>query len=125
MDERYVFGYFRTPEAARKAAEELKTRGFEAYVDRFSPMGGGGDHDFDDDFQNPFTNQRMSLAESTLGSPKQNKDIDILAAAHPDASGFSGGNGFETPEDVCVTVFTPLGRLDEARKVLEQHGARK
>jgi hypothetical protein len=125
MAEKYIFGYFRTIEAAQKAAEELKNHGFnDVHIDRFSPMLGGNYHDFDDDFENPFTNQAISLTTSTLGSPNRNNDQNILAAAHPDASAMAGGTGFNSPEDVCVTVFTEPKRFDEAYALLEKAGAK-
>ncbi len=125
MAEKYIFGYFRTIEAAQKAAEELKSHGFhDVHIDRFSPMLGGNHNDSDDDFENPFTHQSISLTTSTLGGPILSNDKNILAAAHPDASAMAGGNGFNSPEDVCLTVFTEAGRYDEAYALLEKSGAK-
>ncbi|WP_124727252.1 SPOR domain-containing protein [Staphylospora marina] len=123
MKERFVFGYFQTPDAAQKAAEELKARGFEAYVDRFDPMGGGRGYE-DHEVHNPFIDQKMSLSESTVGTPPANDDKRILLSAHPDASGLAGGNGFEKQEDHSVTVFCQAEQMEEVRQILKRHGAR-
>ncbi|MBA4542853.1 MULTISPECIES: hypothetical protein [Thermoactinomyces] len=122
MEQKYLFGYFRTMEAAKQAAQALKENGFEAYIDRFSPLGGGNLHDRDDDLKNPFTDPTMSLQASTLGGDRS--DRDILKAVHPDASGLSGGQPFDSMEDVCVTVFTEPERSAQAQQILEQFGAR-
>jgi hypothetical protein len=125
LEEKYIFGYFQTMEAAQKAAQALKAHGFEAYVDRFSPIGGGHPYDsHEDGRRDPFTDPRMSLSESTLGGPRLNEDERILRSVNPDASGISGGQPMSSLEDVCVTVFMKPDRADEARKILEQYGAR-
>jgi hypothetical protein len=124
VKEKFTFGYFQTLEAAQKAAAALKERGFEAYVDRFSPIGGGTEADGDDRLRNPFMDQSLSLAESTMGSPPPGNDERILWAAHPDASGLAGSNGFDTPEDVCVTVFAKDEQMKEVREILKSFGAR-
>jgi len=126
LAEKFIFGYFQTMDAAQKAAQELNRLGFETDVDRFSPIGGGDVHDRNDqDLTNPFQDQTLSLAESTLGSPRMSDDKRILLAAHPDASGLSGGQPMDSLEDVCLTVFTSPERYDEALAVLHKHGARK
>ncbi|MBA4495042.1 hypothetical protein ACFO25_02205 [Paenactinomyces guangxiensis] len=125
MAEKVIFAYFRTMEGAEKAVKELKNRGFhDARIDRFSPIGGGNVHDVDDILENPFTNQGISLTTSTLGSPELNPDKRTLLAAHEDASGWTGGHGFSSPEDVCVTVFIDPARLEEVTSLLELAGAR-
>ncbi|MFC7441032.1 hypothetical protein [Laceyella putida] len=124
MAERAIFGYFQTTDAAQQAAAELKQAGFEVDVSRFSPIGGGKDADGDATFSNPFENPRMSLTESTLGGPEFDPDKSVLFAAHPDASGLSGGQAMSSLEDVCVTVFASPDRAQEAEAILEKHGAR-
>ncbi|MGA8941789.1 MAG: hypothetical protein WB502_03610 [Thermoactinomyces sp.] len=125
MPEKYLFGYFRTLDAARQAAEELKANGFEVYVDRFSPIGGGDRHDLqDDDLNNPFRKSPMSLTESVLGGPEIRQDTGILRAAHPDASGLSGGQALSSLEDVSVTVFFHEEDREKAEQILKKHGAR-
>lgn len=125
MAEKTIFGYFKTIEAAKQAAEELQHLGFETDLARFSPIGGGDDHDrHDNDLTNPFQNATLSLTESTIGSPRMSDDKRILLAAHPDASGLSGGQPMDSLEDVCLTVFTPPDRYDEAWNVLQKHGAK-
>jgi hypothetical protein len=126
LKERYMFGFFQTIDAAKRAEKELKEKGFEVYVDRFSPIGGGNHHDTEDEgVANPFTKQRLSLAEATLGSPQLNDDERILRSAHPDASGLSATHPHSSLEDVSVTVFAPPERYEEAWNILVKHGARK
>ncbi|KPC77698.1 hypothetical protein ADL26_00195 [Thermoactinomyces vulgaris] len=126
MAERAIFGYFQTIDAAQKAAAELRQAGFEVDVSRFSPLGGGKDADGDATYSNPFENPRMSLAESTLGSPRLDPDKNVMQAAHPDASGLSGGQPLSSLEDVSVTVFaTSEDRVQEAESILRKHGARE
>ncbi len=125
MPEKYLFGYFRTIDAARQAAEELKTNGFEVYIDRFSPIGGGDPHDLrDDDLKNPFQKPPLSLTESTLGGPEIREDTRILRATHPDASGISGGQALSSLEDVSVTVFFREEDREKAEQILKKHGVR-
>jgi hypothetical protein len=124
LEQKYIFGYFQTMEAAKQAAKALIDNGFEAYIDRFSPLGGGALHDLDDDdVKNPFTDPTMSLQASTLGGDRS--DRDILKAVHPDASGLSGGQPFDSMEDICVTVFARPDQTAKAQRILEQYGARE
>lgn len=125
MPEKSLFGYFRTIDAARQAAKELKANGFEVYVDRFSPIGGGEPHDLqDEDVKDPFQEPSMSLTESTLGGPEIRADTRILRATHPDASGISGGQALSSLEDVSVTVFFREEDREKAEQILKKHGAR-
>lgn len=125
MGQRSIFGYFQTMEQAQKAAEELKAQGFETVsVDRFSPMLGGNPYDGDEEIASIFQTPSNSLTTTALGSPPMDDDQRILAAAHQDASGLSGGTGFSHPEDVCVTVITDQERYEEAFQLLEQYGAK-
>ncbi|MBA4600950.1 hypothetical protein [Thermoactinomyces mirandus] len=125
MPVKYMFGYFRTIDAARQAAEELEANGFEVYVDRFSPIGGGKPHDLqDEDSINPFQKPSMSLTESTLGGPDIRQDSRILRAVHPDASGMSGGQPLSSLEDISVTVFFYEEDREKAEQILKKHGAR-
>lgn len=124
MGERNIFGYFQTMEQAQKVADKLKAHGFEIVsVDRFSPLLGGNPYDLDSEITGLFRNQNNSLTTTTLGSPPLNPDERILAAAHEDSSGLSGGTGFAHQEDVCVTVITDSSRYEEAYGLLEQYGA--
>lgn len=125
MAERTIFGYFQTIDAARNAAQELEQLGFEVDVSRFSPLGGGKDTDGDATFSNVFENPRMSLTETTLGGPEFDPDKSVMLAAHPDASGFAGGQAMSALEDVCVTVFASPERAPEAERILGKHGARE
>lgn len=125
MPEKSLFGYFRTIDAARQAAKELKANGFEVYVDRFSPIGGGEPHDLqDEDVKDPFQEPSMSLTESTLGGPEIRADTRILRATHPDASGISDGQALSSLEDVSVTVFFREEDREKAEQILKKHGAR-
>jgi hypothetical protein len=125
MSQRNIFGYFQTMDQARKAAEKLKSLGFETIsVDRFSPLLGGNPYDGGEEITGIFQNQRNSLTTTTLGSPAMNDDERILATVHPDASGLAGGRGFSHPEDVCVTIITDDDRYEEAYHLLERYGAR-
>lgn len=125
MTEKTIFGYFKTIEAAQKAEQELKELGFETDLARFSPMGGGDIYDHNDHtFFNPVQASNLSLTESTLGSPRMSDDKRILLAAHPDASGLSGGQPMDSLEDVYLTVFALSDRYDEAWQILKKHGAK-
>lgn len=124
MEERAIFGYFQTMDAAKKAAGELEQMGFKVDVSRFSPLGGGKDADGDASFNNLLENPRMSLVETTLGGPENNPDNRVMLAVHPDASGLSGGQAMSSLEDVCVIAFATPERSQEAETILKKHGAR-
>lgn len=125
MGQRSVFGYFQELDQAKKAAEELKSKGYSMVsVDRILPVLGGKPEDRDEEIHGMLLHQGNSLTTTTLGSPPLDDDKRILASSHVDASGLAGGNGFSHPEDVCVTVITDDQGYKQAYKILENYGAR-
>jgi hypothetical protein len=121
MKEKSIIAYFRTEKNAQKAVQELKERGFETVqMDRFSQFPGENVVDLD----NPISESPSSLASITMGAAISSRDAGVLAAAHPDASGLSGADGLDAPEDVIVTVVTDEAREEEARSLLERAGGR-
>jgi hypothetical protein len=121
MEEKGIIAYFRTEERAEQAVQELKKRGFETVqMDHFSQFPGENVVDLD----NPLSEPPSSLASLTMGTAINSRDAGVLAAAHPDASGLSGADGLDAPEDVIVTVVTDEAREEEARSILEKAGGR-
>lgn len=121
MKEKGIIAYFRTEKGAQKAVRELKERGFETVrMDHFSQFPGENVADLD----NPISESPSSLAGMTMGAAISSRDAGVLVAAHPDASGMSGADDLDAPEDVIVTVVTEESREEEARSLLEQAGGR-
>src|SRR5690606_2601494 len=123
---RNIFAYFQTMEQAKKAEEALKKQGFsEVACDRVSPFLGGNPYDGDEEIHGILHRDSHSLTTNTLGSPNTLDDDErILAAAHPDASGFASSTGFTHAEDVCLTVLTDDEGYQQAASLLSQMGAR-
>lgn len=120
MAEKSIIAYFRTEEAAERAVQELKKRGFDTVqLDHFSHFPGDGGVDLD----NPISEAPSSLAGLTTGGAISSRDAGVLAAAHPDVSGLSGTDD-TAPENVIVTVVTDETREEEARSLLERAGGR-
>lgn len=113
-------------EKAKQAANELKKRGFKTVaVDRVAPPLGGNPLDGDPEINGLLFHESNSLTTTTMGTPDDlSRSQTILAASHPDASGYAGGNGFEHPEDVSLIVICDEARFEEATEVLTQYGAR-
>ncbi|TCS93432.1 hypothetical protein [Hazenella coriacea] len=126
MKEKNIFSYFHTMEEAQKAANELKKRGFKTVeVDRVAPPLGGNPLDGDPEINGLLFHEANSLTTTTMGTPDDfSRNQTILAASHPDASGYTGGNGLEHPEDVSVIVICSEEKFEEATQLLKQHGAR-
>lgn len=122
---RSVFGYFQTIKQAQRAVDQLKAAGFQVSIDRFAPAFGEKPDDLDNEIHGIFHHEGNSLTTTTLESPISfNEDQKILASAHVDASGLSGGNGFDHPEDICVTVLTDDENYQEAEKIMQENGAK-
>ncbi len=121
MEEKGIIAYFQTEERAQRAVDELKKRGFATVqIDHFSQFPGENVVDLD----NPISEPPSSLASVAMGAAISSRDAGVLAASHPDASGLSGADGLEAPEDVVVTVVTDKAREEEARTLLERAGGR-
>lgn len=123
MEERFLFGYFQTMERAKEAVKALQEQGYEASVDRVSPMMGGNPNDTVA-YEDQILTGNNSLSYISMGSPRgYTQDQRILAASHPDASGQSGGHEFVHTEDVSVTVFCVEDKLSEVQGILNSYGA--
>lgn len=124
MGKRNLLAYFQTMEQAQKAVDALQEQGLsEVDCERIAPMLGGNPYDEDEEITGVIERETNSLATMTLGSPILNDDEGILAATHPDASGFAGGTGFDHPADVLVTVVTDDKQYEQTKMLLKQYGA--
>ena len=74
------------------------------------------------DLDNPISESPSSLAGMTMGAAISSRDAGVLVAAHPDASGMSGADDLDAPEDVIVTVVTEESREEEARSLFGASG---
>lgn len=121
MSEVNFLAFFEQEAAARRAVRELKQRKFDVVqLDRISPFPGRNASDLD----NPISEPIGSLATEVLEANVEGPDAEVLAAAHPDASGMADGEGHQSMENWLVTVIAPHERHEEAKQVLKRYGAR-
>ncbi|WP_044640924.1 hypothetical protein [Risungbinella massiliensis] len=123
MEERFLFGYFQTMERAEEVVKALQEKGYEASLDRVSPMM-GGNPESSVAYEDRIITGKNTLTYTSMGSPRGfTQDQRVMAASHPDASGQSGGHEFVHPEDVSVTVFCSEEKLSEVQAILNSYGA--
>ena len=122
--ERSILAYFGSGDDAEKAVKKLKDMGYEnVRLDRISRYGVNND----DEYNNPIMGRAETVTGLTLYSANtgnlSNSDSRVLMAADPSVSGYAdpdlaGGAAF------LVTVVTNEDNLEQAEKVLKQHGAK-
>ncbi|MEV5025287.1 hypothetical protein [Paenibacillus sp. LPE1-1-1.1] len=121
MAEKNILAYFKSPEQAEKALEQIKTLKLaDSSIDRFDGYPGDGlDH-----IENPVTSDFPSLGSLTLGGDFL-PNAGILAAASVSASGMSsGGEANEiTGRDILLTIVIEEEDFDKAIAIVQKEGA--
>ena len=120
MTEKNILAYFKSPEAAQKAASKLEAlRVADMSIDRFSAYPGGELNNR----MHPITGDIVSLASMTQNSALSSRSAGILAAADPGASGMSGGGSNDLEgRDVLLTVVLDDQVFHQAMSIIEQAG---
>jgi hypothetical protein len=122
MAERSILAYFKSPDQAQKALEQLQQLHLvEAAIDRFDGMAGSGV----DRITNPATGNFGSLAELTLSGDVEERDAGVLAAATVSASGFSSGGPENrvSGRDILLTAVVEEKDFERAMQIVKQAGA--
>ncbi len=118
MAEKPVMVYFKTPEQARKALDQMKSEFgvIESEIDRFDGYPGGGY-----DPNNPITGDIPSLGSITLNG-NFGRDSGILAAASASASGMSSGGNMVSGFDILLTAIVDEKNGDRAMQIAQECG---
>jgi hypothetical protein len=122
MAERSILAYFKTPDDAHKALDQLKQlKLIDSSIDRFDGMPGDGL----DNVTNPLTGEFRRLGNLTLHGDFKDKDIGILVASSVSASGFSsnGPENVVTGRDILLTAVVDEQDYERAQSIVQQAGA--
>ncbi|MDQ0063843.1 hypothetical protein [Paenibacillus harenae] len=122
MAEKNILAYFKSPEQAKQALEQIKSlKLVDSSIDRFDGYpGDGSDH-----IDNPITSDFPGLGYLTLGGDFSDRDAGILAATSVSASGMSsGGQDNEvTGRDILLTVVIEEEDFEQAMAIVQKAGA--
>ncbi|WP_424766839.1 hypothetical protein [Paenibacillus sp. sgz302251] len=122
MSEKNILAFFKSPEQAEKALEQLKSlRIVDSSIDRIDGYpGDGSDH-----IMNPLTSDFPGLGYLTLGGDFSEPSAGILAATSVSASGMSSGgpDNQMTGRDICLTVVVEEEDHEKALQVVQNAGA--
>jgi hypothetical protein len=120
MKEKNILAYFKSPEEAEQAAEQLSSLGvIDLQIDRISRYPGEGV----ERGTNIIGGSILSLANMTLSADITNRDAGILMAADVSASGMSDGQQDDiTGRDILLTVVVEDVKHHEALKIVEKFG---
>lgn len=120
--ERSILASFEHGPDAEAALKALKQEGFEeAQMDRIGKFG----VDPDNDMQRPgIAGNETSMAAATLDPAALDDDSRVLLAATPEASGLSGGSTMFEHRPFLVTVVTTEQQVDDAVRIINEHGGR-
>ncbi|MBF7083114.1 hypothetical protein IT084_09015 [Desulfallas sp. Bu1-1] len=122
--ERSLLAYFPSINAARAAADELKSAGFEhVQVDRVSRFGLNNDAEIN----NPIMGRAETITGLTLYSAGTDSLIDsdtrVLKAADPSVSGYGDHNyGIAGGKAFLVTVVTKNEFAGRAEEIIKKNG---
>lgn len=122
MAEKSILAYFKTPDQAQKALEQLKKlRLIDAKIDRFDGMPGDGV----ERIMSPLNGDFDSLGELTLDGEIENRSAGILSAASVSASGYSSGgpDNRVTGRDILLTAIVDEQDYEKAQEIVRQAGA--
>lgn len=117
MSNKNILAYFKSPEDANKAADEIKNLASYIKVDRLSkyPLGSA------DKISNPTTGDIPSQATLTLGANSGHRDTGILASTDVSASGMSdGGQSPITGRDVLLAAIVDESVFEQARQLIHK-----
>jgi len=119
MTERSILAYFRTPEQAEQAAASLRNLGVEdLQIDRFSRYPSSGV----DQLANSPAGNLSSLADIALNDVST-RDIGILTAADPGASGMADGNpNVESGRDIILAAVVDASVFEQAAQAIRATG---
>lgn len=122
MAEKNILAYFKSPEQAKKALEQMNSlKVVDSSIDRFDGYPGDGlEH-----IENPITSDFPGLGYLTLGGDFSDRNAGVLAAASVSASGMSsGGKDNEvTGRDILLTVVIEEEDFDRAMAIVQKEGA--
>ncbi|MFD1956907.1 hypothetical protein ACFSL6_22700 [Paenibacillus thailandensis] len=122
MAEKNILAYFKSPEQAKKALEQIKPlKLVDSSIDRFDGYPGDGlEH-----IENPVTSDFPGLGYLTLGGDFSDRDAGILAATSVSASGMSsGGKDNEVSgRDILLTIVIEEEDFDKAMAIVQKEGA--
>ncbi len=120
MTERTIFAYYRTPDQAKAALEQLKTLKLVDYaIERIDGYSGTGHQNLDrlgDTIDGSF----QGLGNLTLGGDFDNRDAGILAAASVSASGYSSGgpDNRVTGYDIMLAAIVEEEDFEQAERIV-------
>lgn len=118
MTEKPIIVYFKSPEQAEKALDQMKSE-FEVIdseIDRFDGYPGSGY-----DPNNPITGDIPSLGSITLNG-NFGRNAGILAAASTSASGMSSAEDMVSGFDIILTAIVDEKNGDRAMQIAQECG---
>lgn len=118
MTEKPIIVYFKSPEQAKKALDQMKSEFevIESEIDRFDGYTGSGY-----DPNNPITGDIPSLSSITLNG-NFGRDSGILAATSTSASGMSSGGAMVSGFDIILTAIVDKNNGDRAMQIAKECG---
>ncbi|MGO4106590.1 hypothetical protein [Paenibacillus sp. YAF4_2] len=122
MAEKNILAFFKSPEQAKEALEQIKAlKLVDSSIDRFDGYPGDGV----DRIMNPITSDFPGLGYLTLGGDFPDRDAGILAATSVSASGMSTGgeDNTITGRDILLTIVIEEEDFDKAMAIVQQAGA--
>ncbi|MGG4441636.1 hypothetical protein ABEX32_13210 [Brevibacillus fortis] len=120
VKERNILAGFLTEDDAQKAENALRQAGFSIIqIDRIGQIPDEGI----ERIMNPLTGSFPGLGSLTLsGNFPSGRDASILAAADPDASGYTDRDDSYYNRTVLLTAVVPEEQADEATRIIESFG---
>ncbi|MDD2619223.1 MAG: hypothetical protein PHC92_00915 [Syntrophomonadaceae bacterium] len=112
--ERSILAYFPTAQQAKAAKEILKQQGYtETRIDRVS------------EYPNSelYNNSAATLATLVLGTEAYDGYPSPLLAADPSVSGMAGSSELPGNKSFLLTLVTSQDKIDQAVKIVKEHGA--
>ncbi|NEZ42809.1 hypothetical protein [Paenibacillus alvei] len=118
MTEKPIIVYFKSPEQAKKALDQMKSEFeiIESQIVRFDGYPGSGY-----DPNNPITGDIPSLGSITLNG-NFGRDSGILAATSTSASGMSSGGTRVSGFDIILTAIVDKNNGDRAMQIAKECG---
>jgi hypothetical protein len=125
QNEQTILAYFKSASDAEKAAQQLQhsmnLSSENLKIDRFSGAPGG---DGNDVISNPITGDITSLSTIAGGlNDLSSKDVGVLLAASPVASGMTDGSmNTISGRNFQLVAIVPKEQVESALKTIEQNG---
>jgi len=121
MAEKNILAFFKSPEEAKRALEEMSSLSIvDSSVRRVDGYPGEGAA-----VDNPITGDIPSLGSMTLSGDFDDRNAGVLAAASVSASGMSAGgpDNVVTGRDVLLTIVVEEQDHDRALRIARDNGA--